>query len=100
MPPALQWIPFIHMGLDNVVYCLYWTVMEGIKGQSVGKMALRIRVTTRNGAPVDLAHAAIQSGDKAFLLPLDCIVGVLLYPTERQRLFNYISETLVVKTSS
>jgi uncharacterized RDD family membrane protein YckC len=88
------------MGVDNVVYCLYWTVMEGIKGQSVGKMALRTRVTTRNGVPVDLARAAIQSVGKAFLLPLDCIVGVLLYPTERQRLFNDISETLVVKTSS
>jgi uncharacterized RDD family membrane protein YckC len=74
--------------------------MEGINGQSVGKMAMKIRVTALNGEPTDLVHAAIQSLGKAFLLPLDCIIGLILYPTKRQRLFNYISETLVVKTSS
>jgi len=98
-PSALQWIPFVHMGLDNVVYFLYWTVMEGINGQSVGKMAMKIRVTTLNGQPTDLAHVAIQSLGKAFLLPLDCIIGLILYPTKRQRLFNYISETLIIKKS-
>ena len=98
-PSALQWIPFVHLGLDNIVYFLYWTFMEGINGQSIGKMAMKIRVTTLNGEPTDLVHAAIQSLGKAFLLPLDCIIGLILYPTERQRLFNYISETLVTKTS-
>jgi uncharacterized RDD family membrane protein YckC len=98
-PSALQWVPFVHLGLDNVVYFLYWTVMEGINGQSVGKMAMKIRVTTLNGEPTDFVHAAIQSLGKAFLLPLDCIIGLILYPGKRQRLFNYISETLVVKKS-
>jgi uncharacterized RDD family membrane protein YckC len=99
-PSALQWIPFVHLGLDNIIYFLYWALMEGINGQSVGKMAMKIRVTALNGEPTDLVHAAIQSLGKAFLLPLDCIIGLILYPTKRQRLFNYISETLVVKTSS
>ena len=96
---TLQWIPFVHMGRDNVVYFLYWTILEGLNGGSVGKMAMKIRVTTLNGQPTDLAHIAIQSLGNAFVLPLGGIIGLILYPTKRQRRFNYISETLIVKKS-
>jgi hypothetical protein len=34
---------------------------------------------------------------KAFLLPLDLLLGWILYPRRRQRLFNHISETIVIK---
>jgi uncharacterized RDD family membrane protein YckC len=66
---------------------------------NVGKMAMKIRVITLNGQPTDLAYIAIQSLGKAFVLPLDGIIGLILYPTKRQRRFNYISETLIVKKS-
>ena len=87
------------MGRDNVVYFLYWTILKGLNGQSFGKMAMKIRVTTLNGQPTDLVHIAIQSLGKAFVLPLDGIVGLILYPTKRQRFFSYIFETLIVKKS-
>ena len=73
--------------------------MEGIYGQSIGKMVMKIRVTQLGGARTDLVHAAIGSIGKAFLLPIDCIVGWIMYPTKKQRLFNYLSETIVVKVS-
>jgi len=98
-PGFPRWIPFVDFGFDNVIYFLYWTFMEGVYGQSVGKMVMKIKVTHLNGEPTDIVHAAIESLGKAFLLPIDCIVGWLLYPTKRQRLFNYISETIIVKTS-
>jgi len=44
-----------------------------------------------------MAQAAIESIGKAFLLPLDCIIGWILYPSRRQRLFNYLSDTIVVR---
>jgi len=72
-------------------------LMEGSSGQSIGKKVMRIKVMQVNNKPVDLAHAAIESLGKAFLLPIDCIIGWLLYPIKRQRLFNYISETIVVR---
>lgn len=86
-------------GLDNVIYFLYWTFMEGTSGQSIGKMAMKIKVTRLNGEPIDMAQAAIESLGKAFLLPIDCIIGWILYQTRNQRLFNYISETITVQTS-
>ncbi|MCS7119715.1 MAG: RDD family protein [Nitrososphaerota archaeon] len=93
------WIPFSMIGLDNVIYFIYWTLMEGISGQSLGKMVLNLRVTRSDGAPLTLSTAAIESFGKAFMLPLDCLVGWIFYPTRRQRLFNYLSGTIVTKDS-
>jgi len=94
-----KWIPFVHLGFRNLVYFLYWAILEGMYGQSVGKMALRMKVTHLDGGPIDVGRAAIQSIGKAFLLPIDCIIGWVMYPQKQQRLFNYISETVVVKST-
>ena len=99
MPLAPRWVPFIDFGAKNVIHFLYWMAMEGIYGQSIGKMVMKIRLAQSNGGSTDIMHAAIQSVGKAFLLPIDCVVGWILYPTRKQRLFNYISDTIVVKTS-
>ncbi len=98
-PNIFRLIPFVDFGLDNIIYFFYWTIMEGTNGQSIGKMAMKIKVTMLNGEPIDMAHAAVESLGKAFLLPIDCIIGWFLYQTRNQRLFNYISETIIVKPS-
>ncbi|MCW4021289.1 MAG: RDD family protein [Candidatus Bathyarchaeota archaeon] len=96
-PSFLRWVPFVDFGLDNIIYFLYWLIMEGTYGQSIGKMALKLKVTRLNGEPLDMGLAAVESIGKAFLLPIDCIIGWILYAGKNQRLFNYISETIVVK---
>jgi len=97
-PDFLRWIPFVDLGLDNIVHFLYWTTMEGSFGQSIGKVIMKIGVKQLSGEPTDMMHAAIESIGKAFLLPIDCIVGWLFYPRKKQRLFSYLSETVVVRT--
>ena len=97
LPSWLDWIPFFNFGLSGVVNFLYWMLMDGAYGQSFGKMVMRIRVTRVDGSRVNMANAALESVGKAFLLPLDCLLGWILYPRRRQRVFNYISETIVVK---
>jgi uncharacterized RDD family membrane protein YckC len=96
--PGFSWVPLINFGFSNVVYFLYWMLMEGLYGQSFGKMIMRLKVTRLDSRPVDMGNATIESVGKAFLLPLDCILGWLLYPKRRQRIFNYLSGTVVVKT--
>jgi len=95
--PIPVWIPFIDLGLSNVIYFLYWAFMEGSYGQSFGKVIMKIKVVRVKGGPADLIHATLESVGKAFLLPLDCILGWMLYTSKRQRMFNYVSETIVVK---
>ncbi len=96
MPSYFKFIPFVDLGLSNVIFFIYWTLIEGNNGQSIGKMVIRIRVTRSDGKRLDLVQAAIESIGKAFLLPLDCIIGWIFFPTKNQRLFSYISDTVVV----
>jgi uncharacterized RDD family membrane protein YckC len=96
-PGFPSWVPFVDFGTSNVVYFFYWMIMEGVYGQSLGKMFLGIKVTLTDGRPINLGHAALESVGKAFLLPLDCLLGWIMYPRRRQRIFNYISDTNVVR---
>jgi uncharacterized RDD family membrane protein YckC len=97
IPGWPDWIPFFNFNLNGIFVFVYWMLMEGSNGQSFGKMLMRIRVVHMDGTSVNMGNAAIESIGKAFLLPLDCIIGWILYPKSRQRLFNYISRTIVVK---
>lgn len=97
IPAFPSWIPFGDFGLSNGVYFLYWMLMDGVYGQSIGKMIMGIRVARLNGEPVDIGRAALETVGKAFLLPIDCILGWIFYPRKRQRIFNYLSETIVVR---
>jgi len=97
MPHYMRFIPFADVGFDNFIYFLYWTVMEGLYGQSIGKMAMKLKVVRLNGERIDMGHALVESIGKAFLLPIDCLIGWILYSDKKQRLFNHISDTIVVK---
>jgi len=82
---------------DTFALFVYWTLMEGYYGQSVGKMALKLRVTGERGEKIGYAEAAIESLGKAFLLPIDVLIGWLIMGETRQRLFNRLSRTIVVR---
>lgn len=78
---------------------VYWTVLEGYRGQSIGKMVMNIAVVDSSGKMIGYEKAAIECFGKAFLLPLDCLIGWLAMPDSRQSLFNRASDTLVVSTN-
>lgn len=86
----------IYGGFNGVGLFLYWTVLEGATGQSAGKRVLDLRVTDRSGNPAGYVAAAVESFGKAVLLPLDCLVGWLAMPGRKLRLFNRLSDTIVV----
>ncbi len=90
-----DWIPFFNF--NGVFLFLYWMFMDGAYGQSFGKMIMRIKVARLDGSEIGMGNAAVESLGKAFLLPLDCLLGWILYPRKRQRIFNYLSGTTVIK---
>jgi uncharacterized RDD family membrane protein YckC len=92
-----SWIPFFNFNVGGVIYFLYWMLMDGLYGQSFGKMIMRLKIKRVDGGQINMSAGALESLGKAFLLPLDCLLGWLLYPKRRQRIFNYLSETIVVK---
>jgi uncharacterized RDD family membrane protein YckC len=76
---------------------IYWTALEGYRGQSLGKMVLNIAVTGTTGEDIRYRDAAIESFGKAFVLPIDCLSSLVYFRQKRQRLFNRLSDTIVIK---
>ena len=91
-------IPFMSIGSRDIILFLYWTLSEGFYGKSIGKMAMRVKVVKLDGSPITPVEAAIQSIGKAFILPLDCIIGWIAEESKskKQRLFSMIAKTVVV----
>jgi uncharacterized RDD family membrane protein YckC len=79
----------------SVQLFIYWTLLEGYRGQSVGKMFLKIAVTGPLGEQIRFRDAAMESFGKAFLLPFDVLMCLIFFQDSRQRLFNRISNTVV-----
>ncbi len=51
------------LGPSSLVALVYdWLMIALVRGQTVGKMALRIRITTPEGGPVDLVRSAVRAG--------------------------------------
>jgi uncharacterized RDD family membrane protein YckC len=88
--------PFYYL-LSSIAFFAYWTHFEHTSGQSIGKRLLNIRATDMSGKVVDIKSAALESFGKSFLLPLDVILGWLFTNNKRQRIFNKISNTIVIK---
>jgi hypothetical protein len=49
------------------------------------------------GNRIDIKRAAIESFGKAFLLPIDVTLGWIFTNNKRQRIFNRISNSIVIK---
>jgi uncharacterized RDD family membrane protein YckC len=89
--------PF-HYIITSLVFFVYWTYFESTTGQSIGKKILHIKTTDLiSGQTANPKAAAIETFGKAFLLPLDLILGWIFTNDKRQRIFNRASDTILIK---
>jgi uncharacterized RDD family membrane protein YckC len=88
----IQYIP------TSILFFVYWTVLEYKIGQSIGKKIMNLKTINVNGGKPSLKGIVISSFGKAFLLPIDIILGWLLTNEKRQRIFNKLGDTVIVKT--
>jgi hypothetical protein len=77
-------------------------LFETTKGKSIGKIALKFRTVElskgRNEeTALNIKSAAIQNFGKSFLLLIDLILCWIFTNKYRQRIFNKLSNTVVVK---
>lgn len=85
------------------VIILYFTLLEGHYGQTVGKMAVKIKVVrTADGAPIDYSQAAVRTILRFLdLIPyiIPYLLGAILIwsSEEKQRLGDRVASTVVVK---
>jgi uncharacterized RDD family membrane protein YckC len=87
-------LPYIILSLG---FLAYWTYFETTTGQSIGKRLLKIKTTDMTGRKIDTKSAILEGFGKAFLLPIDVVLGWIFTNNKRQRIFNRISNTIVIK---
>ena len=88
---SMQYIP------TSILFFVYWTILEYKTGQTIGKKILNLKVTDIYGNKPKLKGIIISSFGKSFLLPIDVILGWFLTNEKRQRVFNKLGDTLIVK---
>jgi hypothetical protein len=86
--------------LSILVFFLYFAFSEWYFGRSIGQLLLNARLVDVRGRDVSLKGAVVQGIGKSnplFLL-FDCLIGWIYRPCRerRQRLFNKLSNTIVI----
>ena len=79
------------------IFFIYWIVLEFLTGQTIGKRVVHIKTTNLFGERPNIINTAIEAFGKSFLLPIDIILGLIFSSKRRQRIFNKVSGTIVLK---
>lgn len=86
-----QYIP------TSILFFAYWVILEFKMGQTVGKKILNLKVVCVDGTKADLKGILLGSFGKSFLLPVDVALGWILTNEKRQRIFNRLGDTIIIK---
>lgn len=77
----------------------YSTLLEGFRGQTLGKRVIGLQVVRIDGRNLSYDYAAVRNFGKAFLLPFDVLIGVRLDDKRFIRYFDKFSGTTVIDLS-
>ncbi len=77
---------------------LYHVLLWSWRGQTVGKMAVRIKVQSRNGGPLSLGQSALRFlGYVVSVLPIFLGLVIALFDRERRAFHDILAGTVVVE---
>ena len=90
LPVLIFWI---------ILACFYHWLLVGFKGQTVGKMAVGIRVVKDDGTAPGLGYAALREIIGKFISTLAFFIGFiwLLFDPNKQGWHDYIAQTFVAR---
>ena len=89
------------MGVQWVLWLVYFTILEGSSGQTIGKRFMNIRVISADGSDLSYAQAMVRSLLRIVdSLPTLYILGIILVivTRERQRLGDMVAGSVVIRT--
>jgi uncharacterized RDD family membrane protein YckC len=91
------------MLIDVIIAFLYFTVLEGWNGQTVGKMVVKIKVVREDHSSISYGEAAIRTILRIIdLIPFIApylLAAVLIWSSEdKQRLGDRVAHTVVVQS--
>ena len=81
----------------SVMFFSYWIILEYKTGQTIGKKMFNLKITNSQGEKPNLIGVILSSFGKSFILPIDMILGLIIANEKRQRIFNKLGDTLIIK---
>ena len=92
-------IPWTWAALSFAFYIAYYTYLEGTRGQTIGKMMIKIKVVKEDGNPIDMNQAFTRNILRIIDGFLVYLIGAILIwrSDKKQRLGDMIAKTVVVK---
>lgn len=90
------------MGIYGLLGFLYFLILEGLRGATVGKMLMKIKVVREDGSAYGFGPALIRNILRIIdVLPFLYIIGLILISRsdKKQRLGDRIAKTVVIKSS-
>jgi len=89
------WLGLIYF----IIYIGYYTYLEGLQGQTIGKMVTKIKVVREDGKPIDMNQAFTRNILRIIDGLIVYLVGAILIwrSNKKQRLGDSIAKTVVVK---
>lgn len=79
-----------------VLFWIYFTLLEGFAGQSLGKRIVGLTVVRVDGKKLFYDGAAVRNFGKVFLLPFDLLFGLRLKDERYLRYFDKFAGTTVL----
>ena len=82
-----------------IIYIAYYTYLEGTRGQTIGKMIMKIRVVKEDGSRIDMGTAFIRNILRIIDGLIFYLIGAILIWTshKKQRLGDRAAKTVVIK---
>ena len=81
----------------SIMFLSYWIILEYKTGQTIGKKMFNLKIVNNLGGRPSLIGVIISSLGKSFILPIDVILGWVITNEKRQRIFNKLGNTLIIK---
>jgi len=81
----------------SIMFFSYWIILEYKTGQTIGKKMFKLKITNNFGEKPSLIGVILSSFGKSFILPIDIVLGWILTNEKRQRIFNKLGNTIIIK---
>ena len=97
-PSAWAWAPWGWL-IGLLVPVVYYTYLEGTRGQTIGKKVMNIKVVKTDGGPCDLASAFLRNILRFVDGLAIGLVGIIVISVtkRRQRIGDIVANTVVMK---